>query len=78
MPTVATNTRPIETFRSKEKPIKTKTTQIISQKENSDRLFAIYKKLTYFDLLAAITYFSSAIVMDGVSGVGAKISTRNP
>src|SRR5690554_914566 len=36
----------------------------------------IYKN--YFPLFATTTYFSKAIVMEGVSGVGAKISTLNP
>ena len=32
----------------------------------------------YFPLFASATYFSNAIVMDGVPGVGAMMSMRNP
>ena len=35
-------------------------------------------KKNYFPLLASAIYFSSAIVIEGVSGVGARISILNP
>ena len=36
------------------------------------------KVIFYFPLFASIIYFSKAIVMEGVAGVGARISTLNP
>lgn|GEM_PF-2714766 len=37
-----------------------------------------YFKKDYFPLFASATYFSRAIVIEGVSGVGARISILKP
>ena len=41
-------------------------------------LFYFFILLFYFTLFASVMYFSKAIVIDGVAGVGARMSTLKP
>lgn len=45
---------------------------------NLDFQICIFLFLGYFPLLASATYFSKAIVIEGVSGVGARMSILKP
>src|SRR5690606_16266072 len=52
---------------------------ILTKKATHRLLFLLYSiKEIYFFLFASLIYFSKAMVMEGVSGVGAAMSTRNP
>jgi hypothetical protein len=45
---------------------------------NIEEIYSKTERDNYFPLLASAIYFSRAIVIEGVSGVGARISIRNP